>query len=314
MFCTLLFERNTIGKTMNKQNFHCNQKNINAVSLNKGIGLLNRGPNRSTGFAVVSFSKDESYEDNFTSFYYILIVLTGKIKLSCKLYQNKIINENSMVFVPKDGILSFISEENSEVMFFAFTTTIIRTEKDILNYFCTQARKFKYSFNTLEICHEMKLVVDMIRTHLLSQKLTNETVCEAWNTIFFHTIQSFYNRSKVIAFMRPLLSSTNNFETFIENNYIESAGNVSSLIHLSGIPPARFHSLFYEKYGMTAKNWLDKKAKQRILSMASEENITVTDMAKVFNVSTQRFCGLCRRLFDCTPGELIAKERERISL
>ncbi len=180
-----------------------------------------------------------------------------------------------------------------------------------MDYFCKHARKFKYSYSKLALCNEMQMVVELIRCQILSKKIKGTDICEAWNTLFFNTIQSFYDRNQVVAFMRPLLSSSIDFETFIESNYIESSGNVSYLIELSGIPSARFHNLFFEKFGMTAKSWLDNKAKQRIQTMAAKEDITVTDMAKVFKVSTQRFCGLCRRLFNCTPRELIEREQAK---
>lgn len=296
----------------------CNENRPLCVLSNKGFELLNKGQNRSTGFSIATFNEAETYEEKLSRFYYILIILRGKIRLSCKLYMNKEINTDTMVFVPKDSSFKLSALEDAEVMFFAFTTTIIRTDKEILNYFCTHARKFNYTFNTLGVGDEMKLVIELIRTQLLSKKIKSPEICEAWNTLVINTIQTFYHRSKVVAFMRPIFSSSIDFETFIENNYIESAGNVSYLIELSGIPPARFHSLFFEKYGMTAKTWLDEKARRRILAMAVTEHVTVTDMAKVFKVSTQRFCGLCRRLFQCTPGELIKQERgkeqqERIS-
>lgn len=293
---------------MNKKKSSKENRQLSVLS-DKGTELLNWGHNRSTGFSIAAFNKGETYEDDFSRFYYILIILKGKIKLSCKLYLNKIIDVDTMAFIPKDSPFKLSAVENAEVMFFAFTTTIIRTDKDVLNYFCIHARKFNYTFNTLRVESEMKLVIEVIRTQLLSKKIKNPEICEAWNTLIIHTIQTFYHRSKVVAFMRPIFSSSINFETFIENNYIESAGNVSYLIELSGITPARFHSLFFEKYGMTAKAWLDSKARHRILAMAATEHVTVTDMAKVFKVSTQRFCRLCRRLFECTPGELIQRER-----
>ena len=295
---------------MSKQSTVETIKSSPYILSNVGIELLNCGPTRSTGFSIASFKSGDVYTEDYSRYYYIFIVLKGKIALSCKLFNNVDIDSNRMVFVPKDSFFRINIERDSEIMSFAFTTTIIRTDKEILNYFCTHARKFKYSFHALPLCHEMQMVVDLIRDQILSKRVKTTEICEAWNALFFHTVQTFYERSKVVAFMRPLFSSSINFETFIENNYIESAGNVSYLIELSGIPAARFHSLFFEKFGMTAKTWLDQKAKTRINMMASMENMTVTDMAKVFHVSTQRFCGLCRRLFDCTPRELIEKKRQ----
>lgn len=274
-----------------------------------GVELLNCGPTRSTGFSIATFLSGDEYREELSRYYYIFVVLKGRISLSCKLFRNIEIESHNMVFVPKDSYFVIKAIEDAELMSFAFTTTIIRTDKEILTYFCTHARKFKYTFHKLKLCNDMELVTNLIRSQLMSKKIVGTDICEVWNTLFFNTIQSFYSRSKVVAFMRPLLSSSINFKTFIENNYIESQGNVSYLIELSGIPAARFHSLFFETFGMTAKTWLDSKAKYRILAMAAAENVTVTDMAKVFKVSTQRFCGLCRRLFECTPRELIARER-----
>ena len=295
---------------MNKSKISRTNKHSTILSL-QGVELLNCGATRSTGFSIVTLKKGEEYNDTQSQFYFIIVVLRGRIKISCKLYSHVQVPDNYMIFVPKDSYLKLQSMTDCEILFFAFSTTIIRTQKDMLQFFCKNARKFKYSSNTLMVNEEMRMVIDLISKQLLSKKIKATEICEAWNTLFFHTIQTFYDRSKVVEFMRPIFSSAINFESFIENNYIESAGNVTYLIELSGIPAARFHSLFYEKYGMTAKSWLDSKARHRILMMAAFENMTVTDMAKVFKVSTQHFCGLCRRLFGCTPSELIARERAK---
>lgn len=294
---------------MSKQKSTNTTKMTPCILYNRGIELLNCGPTLSTGFSIADFKAEELYDEVTARFNYIFVVLKGKINLSCKLFTNVTIGTRQMVFVPKDSFFKIRTIEHAEIMCFAFTTTIIRTDKEALKYFCKNARKFKNTSCVLNLCHEMQQVVDMISQQILSGKIESPNICEAWNTLFFHTVQIFYEPLKVVAFLRPLYNSAINFEFFIENNYMESAGNVSYLIELSGIPAARFHSLFAEKFGMTAKAWLDKKAKNRIQLMASSENITVSEMAKVFNVSTQRFCGLCRRLFDCTPRELIARKQ-----
>ena len=292
---------------INEKQFY-EKKNF-SISSNMGVELLNCNTNRTTGFSLANFEKGQRYEDNTDQLNFILILFSGKIKLSCKLFCNKVLDESMMVFIPKGSSFFFDVEMDSEIMFFAFTTTIIRTDKELLNYFCVNARKFKTRFTALTVTKEMKLVVEMIRSQLVSKKNRNTDICDVWNSLFFHTIQSFYSRSEIINFLRPILSSSIDFKMFVESNYIESAGNVSYMIQLSGIPYTRFHALFYEYFGMTAKAWLDEKARNRILLMSRQDHITVTDMAKVFNVSTQRFCGLCRRLFGCTPRELIAQEQ-----
>ena len=286
-----------------------NKQKIFSISSNVGVEQISTGPTRTTGFSATTFEKGQEYEDKNAQMNYILIIFTGRCKVSCDLYNNKRIEKETMIFFPKNSFFRMVAEKETEAMLFGFSTTIVRTDKDLLNYFCVNARKFKHEVNTLYISSGMQKVLDLIHFQLLSQKMKKADICETWNSLFFHTIQSFYNRSEIVSFLHPLFSTEADFETFIESNYIESAGNVSVLIQLSGIPYARFHALFFEKYGMTAKAWLDKKARSRILLMASQDTTTVTDMAKMFNMSTQRFCAFCRRLFECTPRELLARHQ-----
>ena len=287
------------------------KQKIFSISSNVGVEQFSTGPTRTTGFSATTFDKGQEYEDKNTRMNYILIIFSGRVKIFCDLYNNKKVEKATMIFFPKNTFFRMVAEKESEVMLFGFSTTIVRTDKDLLNYFCVNARKFKDEVNTLYISEEMQKVLDLIYFQLLSQKMKKADICETWNSLFFHTIQSFYTRSEIISFLHPLFSTEANFETFIESNYIESAGNVTALIQLSGIPYARFHALFFEKYGMTAKAWLDEKARNRIILMASEDNTTVTDMAKMFNMSTQRFCAFCRRLFECTPRDLLARYRDK---
>lgn len=277
-------------------------------SISKGIGIeiTKTDATRTSGFALINLPKEKMYTDRRTNLFYILILLEGEIMCKCKTCSNKLIKKNTMVFIPKDSKLAIKAISDAEFIFFGFSTTIIRNDKELLDFYCKEAHKGKYSFNTLPVKECMTKVTELIRFQLASKKIRNNIISEIWNALFFHTVQSYYTKQQIVNFFRPIFNGLTDFESFIENNYISSRGNVSSLIELSGIPPTRFYKLFVERYGMTAKAWLDTKMRNKILELASQPTITVGQIALEFGLITPRFCTLCRRLFGKTPKEVIA--------
>lgn len=287
-----------------------------SISKNIGIEITKSDSTRTSGFALINLPAGKVYAERSTNFCYVLILIEGELMFTCKTCSNKLIKKETMVFVPKDSILAIKALAPSEFIFFAFSTTIIRNDKELLNYYCSEAPKNDYSFNSLPVRESMAKVVDLISFQLRSKKIRNKSISEVWNALFFHTIQSYYTKQQVVNFLRPIFNSVSDFESFIENNYISSRGNVSRLIELSGMPPTRFYKLFVEHYGTTAKIWLDNKMRNKILEMAATPAISVGEIALEFGLITPRFCTLCRRLFKLTPKELIAQVQkgENVSL
>ena len=68
-----------------------------------------------------------------------------------------------------------------------------------------------------------------------SKKVKIPQVCTSWNMTIFVTFTSFYKRSELLEFFRPIMSTTTDFRSFVENNFLEAEGNVSKLRKLSGL-------------------------------------------------------------------------------
>lgn len=282
-----------------------------SISKNNGIEITKTDSTRTSGFALITLTKDKMYTETCTQLFYVILLLEGEIIFSSKTCSNKIINKNTMIFVPKDTSMAMKSLKDTEFILFGFSTTIIRNDKELLDYCCKEAQMSEYSFNTLPIKECMEKLVDLIRYQLQSKKMKNKGITEIWNALFFHTLQSFYTKQEIVSFLRPLFNALADFNTFIETNYISSRGNVSRLIELSGLPPTRFYKLFLQHYGTTAKIWLDNKMKNKILELASRPTITVGEIALEFGLITPRFCTLCRRLFGKTPKEVISEAQKK---
>ena len=234
--------------------------------------------------------------------------------LSCKFCSNKTMQAGTMLFIPKEYSFTIKSLQSAEFIIFGFSTTIIRNDKELLDYCCKEAQVGEYNLTTLPIKEGMEKLVDLYYFQLASKKLKNNNVCEVWNSLFFHTLQSFYSKQQIVTLLRPLFNALYDFESFIETNYISSRGNVSRLIELSGLPPTKFYKLFFERYGITAKIWLDNKMKNKILELASHPSVTVGEIALEFGLITPRFCTLCRRLFGKTPTQVISEVQQGMSV
>ena len=269
--------------------------------------MASRVNDHETGFADILIHKEEVYADLKTNHYYIVMIISGEVNASCKLYKNKLIKSGTMAFIPRGSKMVIRALEDTNILLFGFTTTIIRTDNEMLEYFCTHAGKKDYTFNTLPICSAMSDFLKLIGAQIHEKKLKHSGICHVWNTYFFHMMVAYYNKDEITAFMRPIISGGADFKSFIENNYLEADGNVSKLITLSGLSVMTFKTRFKATYGMTAKQWLDQRLKEQILGYATERNVGPSHIAHQMLMTPQRFNRLCHRLWGVTGSELIRR-------
>lgn len=282
---------------------------VNITHFKGSTQMASRINEHETGFADILVHKGELYEEDYTRHYIILIVRKGEVLLSCKLYHNKVIAEGTMAFIPKAGKFSLCALGDAHLLLFAFTTTIIRSDKEMLDYFCTNASKKDYTFNTLPVCTAMDDLMTLISKQIHEKKLKHSGICHVWNSYFFHIMSSYYDRDEITAFMRPIISAGADFESFIDNNYLEAGGNVSRLVALSGLSVQTFKTRFKTLYGMTAKQWLDTKLKGQFIHYAVDENMTPTQIAQELAVTPRQLNRFCRRIWGMTPGQVVKKMR-----
>ena len=269
--------------------------------------MASRVNDHETGFADILIHKEEVYADLNTNHYYIVMIISGEVNASCKLYKNKLIKSGTMAFIPRGSKMVIRALVDTNILLFGFTTTIIRTDNEMLEYFCTHAGKKDYTINTLPICSAMSDFLKLIGAQIHEKKLKHSGICHVWNTYFFHMMVAYYNKDEITAFMRPIISGGADFKSFIENNYLEADGNVSKLITLSGLSVMTFKTRFKATYGMTAKQWLDQRLKEQILGYATERNVGPSHIAHQMLMTPQRFNRLCHRLWGVTGSELIRR-------
>lgn len=262
-----------------------------------------------TGFSLRSFKKVHDFEDQMSKHYYLLFMLSGTIEMSCSLYMHRRIHEGEIAFLPKGSLYLIKScTAKSKVLMFAFDTTMIKMDAPLFNYFVKNASKKPYEFSTLPINDQMGKVIDMIVSQMVaSKKVKIASVASAWNTSIFVTFASFYKRSELLEFFRPLMSTVTDFRSFVENNFLEAEGNVSKLMKLSGLTRHIFEKKFREEFGIAPKEWFHRQLRKRILSLARIKETRPKEIARDLHVTIPRLSQICRQHFGCTTTELIAR-------
>ncbi len=270
--------------------------------------VLHNDHGHTTGFALRLFRNNEPSNKTLSQHYYIIIVLQGAVTIDCSHYRHARVEAGEMAFMPKGSLYQIESlERTSKALFFAFDTTLIRMDDKLFNYFVRHAADKPYEFNLLRMNDQMTKVVDMIVSQMTGHRKINITeICSTWNTLIFATFATFYKRTELLDFFRPMMHARIDFRTFIENNYIEADGNVERLLRLSGLSEYQFRKRLNEEFGANPKEWLTEQMKRRILHLAKVGDTTPTEIARKVQMSQTKFFKFCRKHFDCTATELIA--------
>ena len=262
------------------------------------------------GVSYIPLEDGESITKPHLEYHFVVFVLKGKVEISCKHYENKAVTAGHMTFISRGGFLQITGQGmTSSLLIFGFDEITIKTNESLLDFLTIHGNQKVYVHNTLPINTDMKQIIDRIVTQIRKGKIKNTSICQAWNIELFITFITYYTKTQVTEFFRPLVS-TRNLRNFVENNYSEVDGNAEDLIKLSGMPRNLFLKRFKEEFGTTPKAWMTEKFRNELEFYASRPNITTAYLASLLRMSDVRLCQITRRLYKCTPKQLIEKVQD----
>ncbi|MCD7977088.1 MAG: AraC family transcriptional regulator [Tannerellaceae bacterium] len=102
-----------------------------------------------------------------------------------------------------------------------------------------------------------------------------------------------------------------NFKNLILKHY-KHINSVAELAVIAGMSRTIFDNKFKEVFGMSARKWILQETAKQVRFRAKQPNVTITDLMDEFKFnSATHFNRFCKQYFDCTPGELIRRSRNR---
>ena len=139
--------------------------------------------------------------------------------------------------------------------------------------------------------------------------LRNEMNCTYLHNViereFFFLLRGFYNKKEIATLFHPIIGRQLEFRDFVMQNY-SKVNNLDELITLSNIGRTSFFIKFKEEFGITAKQWMMKQLKKRILGKVIEPGICVKQLMEVCNFESQaQLYRYFKQHFRCTPKQLI---------
>lgn len=285
-------------------------KNFSLIAHQDATELIYKENNHITGVSYLPLDRGESIIKPHLTHHFVLFVLKGEVELSCKYYNEKIVSEGHMTFLSKGGFLQVSTHTaHASLLIFGFDEISIHTSDTLMSFFTIHGNKKAYIHNTLPVNSDMKQIVDRIVLQVRKGKIKNTEICQAWNIELFITFITYYTKTQITEFFRPLVSTDISFRDFVENNYTDAEGSAEKLIQYSGISRSLFIRTFKKEFGTTPKAWMMERFKKDLRYYASRPNATTSFVASCLRITDVRLCQLTRRLYDLTPQQLIAKEQ-----
>ena len=89
----------------------------------------------------------------------------------------------------------------------------------------------------------------------------------------------------------------------------ECKAQAEKLIAFSGLSRSMFLKKFKEEFGTTPKAWMTEKFKKELEFYASRPNMKTSHLASLLRMSDVRLCQISRRLYGCSPQQLIERKK-----
>jgi AraC-like DNA-binding protein len=234
--------------------------------------------------------------------------MKGQIEVSCRHYEGRNVSEGHMIFLSRAGYMHIsATEEDSALLFFGFDEITIRTNESLMDFLTSHGNLKAHSNNALPVKKDMMDIVDRVVNQIRKGRIKNAAICQAWHTELFITFITYYTKSEVTEFFRPLVSTNISFRDFVENNYTEVDCNAERLIRYSGMSRGTFLKTFKEEFGTTPKHWLTNRFKKELEYWSSLPNATTSYVASKLGITDVRLCQFTRKHYGITPQQLIGK-------
>lgn len=121
--------------------------------------------------------------------------------------------------------------------------------------------------------------------------------------ILFIELRRFYPKEKLAALFAPILSADNDFKDKVLQVYPQIK-TAKELIDEMNMSPTVFKRKFRETFGISARQWLIQKKKEKLFRDILMTNMSMAELAEKYKFTTNYITTFCREHFGKSPKEL----------
>lgn len=259
-----------------------------------------------SGFKYFEFERDTYISEEYTNKNYLLFFLKGTFTISCNSFCNCKFKEGEMVLLPKSSIVKMEVEQFSQLLIMIFDLPENHCDKLALQSLKKTCENIHYAFMPIEINYPLTPFLEIL-THCLKNGIQCKHIHSMMQSQYFFLLRGFYKKEMIATLFHPIIGKELSFKNFIIENY-PLVDNIEQLIVLSKMGRTSFFVKFREEFGMSAKQWMLKQMKERILGKVMEPGISVKQLTDVCGFESQaQLYRYFRQYFNCTPKELIER-------
>ena len=263
-----------------------------------------------SGFKYFEFEKETYISEEYTNKNYMLFFLKGSYIINCNNCCNCKFKEGEMVLLPKSSIVKVTASQSSQLLIMMFDLPESHCDKLELQSLKKVCENINYTFAPIEINYPLTPFLEVL-IYCLKNGMQCKHVHSMMQSQYFFLLRGFYEKEKIATLFYPIIGKELSFKNFIIHNY-PLVDNIDQLIALSNMGRSSFFVKFREEFGMTAKQWMLKQMKERILGKVMEPGICVKQLTEVCGFESQaQLYRYFKQYFNCTPKELIKRYHTR---
>lgn len=170
-------------------------------------------------------------------------------------------------------------------------------------------------------CHPVAHGITLLPIHELLYKEL-EITCEIMRTgmscihfqrirkeSLFIELRGFYQKEELARLFEPILGMDNDFKDSVLQVYsqVETAQELIDKLNMS---PTVFKRKFKETFGVSPRQWLLRKKKQKLIRDILMTNTTIAELAEKYKFTVNYLTTFCRTHFGKAPTELRKEYRK----
>lgn len=229
--------------------------------------------------------------------------LKGSMRIDTRFYWDEVMTEGQMAFVPAGYNLYIKALEETEVLIFSCASLYFGGDDELLDYLSENRDHTEIHFLRME--ENLKVLVRDIASKTATKRFVLGEVCESWRMQLMITLETYYPKEELAAFLCRTFSQKVDFRTMVTNAYGDAGRSVERLAKLCGMSRGTLYNRFKEEFGVMPSDWMNERTKEDMLQAAGIRNITNEGLGYVMKMTQSQLHHFTKKHLDCTPQELI---------
>ncbi|WP_297272509.1 helix-turn-helix transcriptional regulator [uncultured Bacteroides sp.] len=259
-------------------------------------------------FHVLTLVKGNTYTRRFPDSTFLVILISGNIKISYGINQYLEPELESMFLLPKNFSITYTANEDSVLLL-----CTLSTELKLCSRYSIEQLASHIPSDAAASCVYSLPLDSRIRSY---SKLLVEALQEGLGCMHFHLLKrdelllylrAGYSKEKLARFFYPILGGNIEFKDFVLAHYVE-VSDVKELAAFAKMSLSTFNRRFKETFNETAQKWLLKRKSERLLRDIVMSELSFSEIAFKYKFSSPAYLTtFCKKNFGATPYVLREK-------